>query len=370
MPSDRAWGPLPYRTTRGSIVFPETGPGGWVWGFEYAVAKKYEPRLQAKEAWVLRGECDCGRPYEAIGYYYGKRLEWGKEGRGTVIKLGLNSQYGKFAQVIGKKPKFACRVLAGVITSTTRGRILEAIASAKDPWSVVYVATDGIISTEAFLAPDPEDNVTRESAERKGKAMLGAWEHNGSPRCGAGAQAGADPERLAKQMAGRDDDVFLLQPGFYFNLRASDEEVKKKRLIKTRGTPLDEILARRKEIVQQWRERPMEDPTGIPPRTVFRGVKTSILKPSKSDSRYRRKASYGRWEQEDRDIAYVVNPKRSDIMSEGDYRLKTWRINPELPESAEYSKDRKSLEAMMLAEYDEMRSEQPDYFEDLPQVVE
>lgn len=339
IPSRPAWGALPYRTDKSSIVFPTSGPGGWAWHPEFEVAQKHWPGVVAIEAWVHRGECTCESPWKAIGEYYLKRLEWGKEGPGLVLKLGLNSCYGKFAQVIGKTPKYSCRVVAGVITATTRARILEAIASAKDPWSVVYVATDGIVTDAPIDPPDPEPNETAEGARAKGKAMLGAWEHEE-----------------------HDDEYFIVQPGWYFSTdltkpMSSDVTNKIRAKAKSRGMPLE--VVERGKILEQWRRAPLEPPTGLPKRSVFRGVKQSILRPTKTRSEYIRKPSYGRWEEEERELKYVVNPKRShpQLIREGVYRLLTWELAMDQPISAEYKKDPGHGEAH------EYKDDQPDFDE-------
>jgi DNA polymerase type B, organellar and viral. len=342
-PSEMAWGALPYRTSKGSIVFPTSHPGGWAWWPEYDAAKENWPGIVPLDAWCLQSDCSCGRPFRAIGDYYLRRLEWGKEGPGIVLKLGLNSCYGKYAQVIGRNPKYSCRIVAGYITATTRGRILQAIASAKDPWSVVYVATDGIITDELIAPPDPVDNETKEGASKRGKVMLGAWE---TPH--------------TNKDCTHPDDHFILQPGFYFS-------TKPKGKAKTRGMPLEIVDQERGRILDQWRREPLEPPRGLPKRPVFRGVKTSILPPTKTDSRYRRKESYGRWEQEDRDLKYVINPKRSHPVRLTDlrkgpnpdpaYRLLTWWLLLNQEESAEYAKDKGHDEARASLD------EQPDFVE-------
>lgn len=321
-PTKPAWGPLPFRTEKSSIVFPTAAPGGWAWAGEFDVARRHWPGVEAREAWCLKGECKCEPPYRAIGDYYLKRLEWGKEGPGLVLKLGLNSCYGKFAQVIGKNPKHSCRAVAGFITSTTRARILEAIVSADDPWSVVYVATDGIITDAEISPPDPEDNETKSGAAAKGKAMLGAWES----------------ER-------HDDTYFLIQPGYYFSTNldkpmSSDVTMKERAKAKSRGMPLE--VVERGKILEQWAREPLAPPMGLPKRSVFRGVKQSILRPTKERARYERKPCYGRWEEEERELKYVVNPKRSHpqrMEVGGSYRLLTWELAMDQAESAEYKKD-------------------------------
>lgn len=70
-----AWGPLPYRTKKGSIVFPTVHPGGWAWLSEFRACSEHFDGVKASEAWVLRGECQCERPYRDIGKYYMLRIQ-------------------------------------------------------------------------------------------------------------------------------------------------------------------------------------------------------------------------------------------------------------------------------------------------------
>jgi hypothetical protein len=216
-----AWGPLPYRTEKGSIVFPGSHPGGWAWLPELLAAERCCPSGQGpvpSEAWVLKGKCQCEPPYREIGKFYLLRIEWGSDGKGKVLKLGYNGCYGKFAQVIGKNPKYSCRVVAGHITASTRGRLFEAAMSAKDPWNVIYGATDGLIATELLAPPNPSENETT----AKTKKWLGVWE-----------------------VEKHDEDLFLVQPGFYFSLAKTGKA-------RTRGTPLEIIYEYRDKIVEQW----------------------------------------------------------------------------------------------------------------------
>lgn len=320
------WGPLPYRTDKGSIVFPASHPGGWAWLPEYqAACKHHGEHVEAKEAWVLKGACQCDRPYEAIGNFYLLRIQWGKEGKGKVLKLGYNGCYGKFAQVIGKNPKYSCRVVAGHITASTRGRLYDGAMSATDAWNVVYGATDGLIATEPLDPPNPPENETAKSTTK----WLGVWE-----------------------VEKHEEDLFIVQPGFYFSLAPKGRA-------RTRGTPLEIIYEFRGPILEQWKKEPTQKPRGLPKQSTFHGVKTSIRPPTKKNSKYRRDPLYGRWTEGERKIAYVVNPKRSALDDQGDgsYRLTTWWMDPAQPESAEYKKD------PSFAAKDEINDEQPDYVE-------
>src|SRR5204863_6087341 len=113
-----AWAPLPVRLPRGHIVFPRSGASGWWWRDEWLAARKGWKGLEFDRAFVLRRECDC-RPFAFVPDLFAHRLAVGKEtGEGKVLKLALNSLYGKLAQNIGSA-QYASRVWAGMITSGT-----------------------------------------------------------------------------------------------------------------------------------------------------------------------------------------------------------------------------------------------------------
>lgn len=82
-----------------------------------------------------------------------------------VIKLVLNSVYGKLAQYVGsegKVPKCANPYYAAAITAYCRRRLMEAMLIS--PASIVFAATDGIVSTTALhILPDPKCH--RENSE-------------------------------------------------------------------------------------------------------------------------------------------------------------------------------------------------------------
>lgn len=340
----RAWGVLPYRTERGSILFPCNHPGGYAWAAEWKAARASHDGVRSHGGWALQSKCGCENPYAAIGHYYQLRIRWSTEGgqRDKPLKLGMNGCYGKIAQTIGDNPKYACRALAGHITAGTRARLLEAIAAAPDPWSVVYVATDGVISTTPIEPPNPARNETaaaveelnRSLPEKKQKTMLGAWERRKY-----------------------DEDLFVVQPGFYFSLSGE--------MARTRGTPLEVIESFMGEILRQWSERPTEKPRGLPQQSLFHGAKSSVRPPLGEGGRYRRKPEYGRWRKQDRIINYVVAPKRSDVLAAGDgrYRLSTWILRDGEAPSHDYRKD------PMFAMQDELADEQPDFEEPLVRGV-
>ena len=186
-----AWCPLPFRSEEGSITYG-TNFGGWAWAPELLAALRGWPDLVELDgrAWVYDRRCEH-QPFSFIPLVYRQRNEWGKEGAGIVLKLGMNASYGKTAQSIGENPPFQSWIWAGMTTATTRGQLLDAIASAKDRWNVLAVATDGIFGLEELpLKAPPWETGTGDM-----KKPLGGWEHKSVP-----------------------EGIFLAKPGLYYSL--------------------------------------------------------------------------------------------------------------------------------------------------------
>src|SRR5208282_6672187 len=92
----QAWGPLPHRLPDGNILFPVQSAGGWAWQDEVLAAIRLHPGVCILEAWTWRQSCSHDPPFaKRIEELYQRRLSWGKAVRGRVLRLGLNSCYGK-----------------------------------------------------------------------------------------------------------------------------------------------------------------------------------------------------------------------------------------------------------------------------------
>jgi DNA polymerase type B, organellar and viral len=108
-----------------------------------------------------------------IEEYYALRLKYKKEGNvlEVVLKLALNSLYGKSAQSVGglrgiddkfiAAPRTACPWIAGAITAGCRAMLIKAAIRA--PRSIIMAATDALAATEQL------------HIESEGKP-LGGWE--------------------------------------------------------------------------------------------------------------------------------------------------------------------------------------------------
>jgi hypothetical protein len=94
-----------------------------------------------------------------------------------VIKLVINSIYGKLAQFVGDKgkvPKTANPYYGAAITAYGRRRLVE--AALVNPHAVVFLATDGIVSDVPLHGF--EGGLSRVKHEGKDIIELGDWEHN------------------------------------------------------------------------------------------------------------------------------------------------------------------------------------------------
>jgi DNA polymerase family B len=251
-----AWGPLPCRLANGSIVFPRSGSTGWVWRDEYQMARKHWPNVEFLEAWVLRSDCEC-HPFERVLEWFNERRRIGKSARGIVLKLFLNSLYGKLAQCVGDAP-FRSRVWAGMITSATRAKLLHAIVQAWE--EVLGVATDGVYSTRRLDLPETNE--------------LGDWEHK------------------------RYGTITLVRPGIYW----TDDTVR------ARGIGRKHLSDTRKMIVDAIKRG--DSRVELPPVQQFGGALACVY--VTRDGEVRRAERYGEWFDRPARISLEPGPKRAD----------------------------------------------------------
>lgn len=307
---DMAWGPFPYRTADGSICYPATSGGGWVWKAEYLAAEKLYPHVQFKEAWLYHCDCEC-QPFKDIPQYYLERLRLGKEGAGIVLKLAMNSLYGKTAQSVGNGP-FNNWVWAGNITSGTRAQIIEMLSLLRDPWDMLMVATDGIHTTVPLTPPLPLDTntdlvFTDQSTGETGRKPLGGWEHKPV-----------------------DKGCFYARPGVYFPMNPTEKEKEK---VRARGVGRAVIFDQWRMLVDGWNEwcagytpgflDPIWPVIRVKNVSRFCGAKTSISRSTGPDGKYvysrasgdhlRAQPNYGQWIDREVSMSFNPDPKRAGI---------------------------------------------------------
>lgn len=187
--SDTQLAPFPVRR-KFSIFYPLAGTG-FYHAVEVAAAIEAGYPVKVHEGWVLQTP-NTARPFRWIGAVYRQRQKLKAEGHAAqkVVKLGLNSIYGKLAQGYGfnARPRWQSYFWAGQITATTRAKMLTIADKAERP---LMIATDGI-----FCAGDaPRIRLSKTEA-------LGSWE----------------PGSLER--------LFTAQPGVYHGLGEGKEIVK------------------------------------------------------------------------------------------------------------------------------------------------
>ena len=174
--------PLFFREEDGSIVYPREGEG-WHWHCEWKNGLDYFQQIGGDYFEVIEWhhfkESRRVRPFGWISEYYAERqsrIEAAKkmgveDGPEKIIKLGLNSLYGKTAQQLGARPDETGKIQpppyfqlewAGAVTAGCRAGIMA--AAIQNPISIISIATDGIFSTQPLDLDAPKQK------------ELGKWE--------------------------------------------------------------------------------------------------------------------------------------------------------------------------------------------------
>ncbi len=272
------WGPFPWRDGSGSICFPIESDGGWTYLPEFQIACEAFEHVRFKEAYVLESDCVC-RPFARIAEWYRERKALGGDTRGIVLKLGMNSCYGKLAQSIGQSPPYQCWLWAGMITSGTRARILEALhygCSSHD--KLLMIATDGILTTEPLTLPAPNDTGTSDMKE-----PLGMWTSDVYPK-----------------------GVFFARPGIYFPLNPTVKELKS---VRARGIG-KAVMAKGWSALRDQYEAGFPIATITPAPVRFFGIKSSI---HRSKAGFSRAEYYGEWRERPLQVSFDPMPKRERV---------------------------------------------------------
>ena len=145
--------PFPFRSENKNIHYPLQGEG-WYWSPLVNVARSWWD-FDILEGWVFEPESD-EKPFRFIDEVYEQRwrLKRQRDPRHIVLKLALNSLYGKTAQGLGwggRNPPFQSFVWAGLITATGQANLLR--AAMQWPWSIVAFATDGVYTRQRLDVP-------------------------------------------------------------------------------------------------------------------------------------------------------------------------------------------------------------------------
>lgn len=164
--------PFFWRAHDTSIFFPQSGQG-WYWSPEVEAASEamergaLKGRLDILEGWTFEPSTD-DKPFGFIPPLYQQRQEWKaqKIGAEKVLKLAINSLYGKTAQHVGgmhgQPPRYHQLEYAGWITSLTRAQLFRAITPLLPSGGAIMLSTDAVYST-------------RELPDIPTGASLGTW---------------------------------------------------------------------------------------------------------------------------------------------------------------------------------------------------
>jgi hypothetical protein len=329
-----SFGPFPFRSKDGSICYPETSGGGWIWREEYLAGERLFPNVKFQEAYIYEQNCECS-VFPQIPYYYKERIRIGKEGAGIAIKLAMNSCYGKLVQSVGNAP-FNCWTWGGLITSGTRAQILELLTLHRDPANMLMIATDGIYTRERLVTPYPKNTGTFETEGPDGNIVrkpLGGWE-----------------EKIIPQGA------FCARPGVYFPMNPTAEQLKE---IRGRGIGKKNLLDNWKRVIDSWVEHGGSKQVDIANVTRFAGAK-SCISVSNIDGKpsYKRSERYGQWYTMPIKMDFNPMPKR-ECINEDKVTLRIRQMPMDIM-SMPYSKTVVSEDAKALRDISETLDEQPD----------
>jgi hypothetical protein len=304
--------------------------GDWAWGVEYWPAERFSakhggPQVKFREAWVYETDCKC-RPFAALADYYLTRLEWGKEARGIVLKLGMNSVYGKLAQSVGTH-RYRSLIWAGLVTAHCRGQILTMMALHKNPARILGIATDGLYTTEKLVPPRPSGH----SSGATGKP-LGGWECTVYP------------------------ELFFIQPGVYFQPSSGDVETLEKKT-RSRGVPRITVGEQQRRIIRSWQKGERSIP--IEGLVRFWGIKSSVRRKLVDDSFvYERSENYGQWLEHPHVLQYAAQPKRFRLVR--GTILEPWSLDELEGESSPYDRGLPSETTEAVKEVEQILAEQPE----------
>lgn len=216
---DTAFPPFMVRNKAASVFCPQVGARVWSTMPEYqaAVARWGRKDIVTHHTVWWEQECECPPPLEFLADIYDRRREekrLGNTGREEVLKLIINSAYGKLAQ---RKPQWGALTnlhWAAMITGATRAQLNEEAWSGEELGGTpVYAHTDSM----TFVGLERPD---------EGKA-LGAW--------------GAEPAKSR---------LLVVQPGIAVPLDKPDGKDK----AATRGVKKDTFIP----FLREWAEDRME----------------------------------------------------------------------------------------------------------------
>ena len=140
-------GLLPVRLKSGYLIFPDHVKG-FYYGVEVWEILKYEKLysidIQITEVIDIQYGNKIFSDYQIEELYLArKKLKAENNKTEYMIKILLNSIYGKFVQQVGKG-KYLNFLYGGYITASTRSLLLSACID--NPYNIIFLATDGILT--------------------------------------------------------------------------------------------------------------------------------------------------------------------------------------------------------------------------------
>lgn len=170
--------PLPWRDFSGSVYFPLTGEG-WYWQPEALLLEDFHRSrdFTVIESWTWHQTCKH-QPFRFVEEVYVQRQRFRDKGHDAhiVLKLALNSIYGKLAQKVGwnletkAPPNYHCLQWAGWITAATRAKLYR--LAIQHPEQVVAFETDGLYSAVRHDCPEGTELGLWDVAEHEGIMYL------------------------------------------------------------------------------------------------------------------------------------------------------------------------------------------------------
>lgn len=151
--------PFAWRGKHGNVSYPRRGRG-YAYNSEVTVAMRlWGSRIRILSGYVWRAGC-THQPFGWVPDMYRDRRAYKQAGNPAekILKLVLNSLYGKTAQAVGyqdRPPPYQCYPWAGWITSYCRAEILNAASQA--PSDIVAFATDGVFSRSRLDVPEGKE---------------------------------------------------------------------------------------------------------------------------------------------------------------------------------------------------------------------
>jgi hypothetical protein len=303
---------FPVRDKAGAIRFPASGIG-WYWSPEIkSVASGGKQSIQFHETWQYYQACDC-QPFRFVEGLYNARRRLGKDAIGFVLKLVLNSFYGKMAQSVGT-PAYANPIWAGLIPAYTRAALHDVIRSVADDRDVYMLATDGVFCRSGTV-------------DLPVSVELGGWSKTEHP-------------------AG----MFLIQPGIYF----TDNDLS---VPKTRGVPQRAIVEHHDEFVDAFGQvlASEDGKAGEVTLTLptFLGAKTCLHRDNLSMA--------GMWVDEPRRVSFDWSSKRDVPCASVPFLMGPYR-GSEMVETVPYDRLMGvSPEAAIMEALRVLDAEQPDW---------